>query len=127
MKPIRERLTYANVMSTIAVFLVVGGATAFGAAQLGKNSVGARQLKTNAVTTAKIKKNAVTAAKIKKNAVTTAKIKDDACSDRGQGERGHPRHRPELRDHLTSSRPPRGRSYTRRSAGDRSSNTARSR
>ena len=28
MKQIRGRLTYANVMSTIAVFLVLGGATA---------------------------------------------------------------------------------------------------
>ena len=31
MKPIRKRLTYANVMSSIAVFLVLGGATAFAA------------------------------------------------------------------------------------------------
>ena len=75
MKQIRKRLTYANVMSSIAVFLVIGGATAF-AAGLGKNSVGTKQLKKNAVTPAKIKKNAVTTAKIKKNAVTGVKIKD---------------------------------------------------
>ena len=31
MKQIRKRLTYANVMSSIAVFLVLGGATAFAA------------------------------------------------------------------------------------------------
>jgi hypothetical protein len=79
-KQIRERFTYANVMSTIAVFLVLGGATAFAASQLGKNSVGKKQLKANAVTTAKIKKNAVTAAKIKANAVTTAKIKNGAIT-----------------------------------------------
>jgi hypothetical protein len=72
---IRKRLTYANVMSTIAVFLVLGGATAFAASQLGKHSVGTRQLKGNAVTAAKIKKDAVTSAKIKKGAVTGAKIK----------------------------------------------------
>lgn len=76
MKQIRERLTYANVMSSIAVFLVLGGATAFAATQLGKNSVGSTQLKKNAVTTAKIKKNAVTTAKIKKNAVTGAKVNE---------------------------------------------------
>ena len=74
MNQIRKRITYANVMSSIAVFLVLGGATALAAAQLGKNSVGAKQLKKNAVTTAKIKKNAVTAAKIKDGAVTGAKI-----------------------------------------------------
>ena len=61
MKQIRKRLTYANVMSSIAVFLVLGGATAFAAVHLGKNSVGTKQLKKNAVTAAKIKKDAVTA------------------------------------------------------------------
>jgi hypothetical protein len=72
----KKRLTYANVMSSIAVFFVLGGATAFAATQLAKNSVGTKQLKANAVSTAKLKKNAVTTAKIKKNAVTGAKIKD---------------------------------------------------
>jgi hypothetical protein len=80
LKPIRARLTYPNVMSTIAVFLVLGGASALAAVQLGKNSVGARQLKRNAVTAAKIRKNAVTAAKIKKGAVTGAKVKNDAVT-----------------------------------------------
>jgi hypothetical protein len=78
LKQLRKRLTYANVMSSIAVFLVLGGATAIAANQLGKNSVGTKQLKKNAVTAAKIKNNAVTTAKIKNNAVTTAKIKDNA-------------------------------------------------
>ncbi len=50
MKQIRKRLTYANVMSSIAVFLVLGGATAFAAGKLGKNRVGTKQLKNNAVT-----------------------------------------------------------------------------
>jgi hypothetical protein len=62
-------------MSSIAVFLVLGG-TAFAATQLGKNSVGTKQLKKNAVTAAKIKKNAVTTAKIKKDAVTGAKVNE---------------------------------------------------
>jgi hypothetical protein len=70
---IRKRLTYANVMSSIAVFLVLGGA-AFAAAQLPKNSVGTKQLKKNSVTSAKIKKNAVTTAKIKNGTVTGAKV-----------------------------------------------------
>lgn len=64
MKQIRKRLTYANVMSSIAVFLVLGGATAI-AAGLAKNSVGPKQLKKNAVTTKKIKNGAVTGAKVK--------------------------------------------------------------
>jgi hypothetical protein len=76
-KQIRRRLTYANVMSSIAIFVVLGGA-AVAATQLPKNSVGSKQLKKKAVTAAKIKKNAVTAAKIKKDAVTAAKIKAGA-------------------------------------------------
>ncbi len=80
MKQIRTRLTYANVMSSLAVFLVLGGATAVAANQLGKNSVGTQQLKKNAVTTAKIKKNAVATAKIKKNAINTARLRKNAVS-----------------------------------------------
>jgi hypothetical protein len=67
-------------MSSIAVFLVLGGATAFAASQLGKNSVGTNQLKKNAVTAAKIKANAVTNKKIKNNAVTGAKVKDGSLT-----------------------------------------------
>jgi hypothetical protein len=73
-KQIRKRLTYANVMSSIAVFLVIGGASALAASHLGKNSVGSKQLQKNAVTSAKIKNNAVTTAKIKNGAVSGAKI-----------------------------------------------------
>lgn len=85
MKQIRTRLTYANVMSSIAVFLVLGGATAFAAQKIGSN-----EIKGNSITTGKIKKEAVTKAKIKKgsidssklanNAVTTSKIANDAVT-----------------------------------------------
>ena len=68
---IRQRLTYANVMSTLAVFLLLGGATAFAASK-----IGAKQLKANAVRTGKIKKEAVTTSKIKDNAVTGAKARE---------------------------------------------------
>lgn len=77
MKQIRQRLTYANVVSTLALVLVVGGATAI-AAHVPKHSVGPHQLKSNAVTTPKIKANAITTRKIKKNAITAVKIKDKA-------------------------------------------------
>lgn len=80
MKQIRRRLTYANVMSSIAVFLVLGGATALAAGHLGKNTVGTKQLKKNAVTAAKIKKNAVTAAKIKNETITGAKVKNGSLT-----------------------------------------------
>ncbi|HEY5052248.1 MAG TPA: hypothetical protein VII45_02450 [Solirubrobacterales bacterium] len=69
-KKARTRLTYANVVSTIALFLAVGGATAFAANELGKNSVGSRQLKSKSVTTGKIANNAVNGAKVAKHSLT---------------------------------------------------------
>jgi hypothetical protein len=68
-------------MSSLAVFLVIGGATAFAASHLAKKSVGTKQLKSNAVTTAKIKNNAVTLKKIKDGAVTESKIGPGAVTN----------------------------------------------
>jgi hypothetical protein len=75
-KHIHKRLTYANVMSSIAVFLVIGGGAAFAA--LGKNTVGTKQLKPNAVTKKKLKKNSVATAKIVNQAVRTNKVANGA-------------------------------------------------
>jgi hypothetical protein len=68
-KKVKKRLTYANVMSSLAVFLVLGGATAFAATKIGSN-----EIKANAIITGKIKKEAVTTAKIKNAAVNNLKI-----------------------------------------------------
>lgn len=73
-KALRDKLTYANVISTLCLFLLIGGGTAFAAATLGKNSVGSKQLKNNAVTTAKIKDSAITGAKVKDNSLTGSDI-----------------------------------------------------
>ena len=62
-------------MSSIAVFLILGGATAFAAKKIGSN-----EIKGNSITTGKIKKEAVSAAKVKKNAITTAKIANGAVT-----------------------------------------------
>jgi hypothetical protein len=74
-KQIRKRVTYANVMSSIAVFLVLGGGAAYAAKKIGSN-----EIKSNSITTGKIKKNAVTASKIKGSSITTSKIKDGAVT-----------------------------------------------
>jgi hypothetical protein len=56
----RPRLTYANVVATLAlVFAITGGA--YAATQLPKNSVGTRQLKKNAVTSSKVKDRSLVA------------------------------------------------------------------
>jgi hypothetical protein len=63
MSKLRGRLSFANVMSVIAVFIALGGAS-YAAVKLPKNSVGPKQLKKDAVTTAKIKNGAVTGPKL---------------------------------------------------------------
>ncbi len=73
---IKKRLTYANVMSTLAVFLVLGGGAAFAATKLAKNSVGSMQLKKNAVTTAKVKNGAINGAKVTDGSLTGADLAD---------------------------------------------------
>ena len=72
---VRAKFTYSNVVSTICLFLLLGGGAALAAGKLGKNTVGPKQLKKNAVTAAKIKKGAVTAAKVAPNSLTGAQIK----------------------------------------------------
>jgi hypothetical protein len=54
MSRIRRRLTYANVISTLALVLVVGGGSAVAASHFGKESIGTRALKKEAVTPAKL-------------------------------------------------------------------------
>jgi hypothetical protein len=56
MKRLRRKLTYANVISTCCLFLLLGGGTAFAASQLGKESIGTKELKKEAVTPAKLSK-----------------------------------------------------------------------
>lgn len=72
----RPKLSYANVIATIALFVALGGAAV--AAGLPKNSVGANQLKRNAVTTAKLKRAAVTSGKLAPKAVVAGKLGPNA-------------------------------------------------
>lgn len=76
----RPRLTYANVVATLALFVAVGGAGAYAAGQLAPRSVGDRQLRPGAVTAEKLRKNAVIAPKIKALAVKQGKIANGAVS-----------------------------------------------
>ena len=53
MDALRARLTYANLMSTIAVFLALGGVS-YAAIKLPSNSVGTKQIRKGAVTRQKL-------------------------------------------------------------------------
>jgi hypothetical protein len=73
MRAIRRRLTFANVVSCIALFVALGGA-AYAAGKLSKNSVGTKQIKNQAVTAAKIKKGAITGAQVANGSLTGTQI-----------------------------------------------------
>ncbi|HEY2479206.1 MAG TPA: hypothetical protein VGI17_10805 [Solirubrobacterales bacterium] len=76
MKRFRPRLTYANVIASLALFIALGGAAV--AAGLPKNSVGPNQIKKGAVTAKAIRKQAVTSGKIAPKAVTAGKLGPNA-------------------------------------------------
>lgn len=80
MKALRSRLTYANVVSTLALFLVIAGGSAIAAEQLRKNSVGSRELKPNAVRTGILAPEAAKGGKIAKNAISTNRLRDNAVT-----------------------------------------------
>jgi hypothetical protein len=71
----RIRLSYANVMATIAVFIALGGG-AYAALSLPAGSVGSEQIARNAVRAKQIAKRAVRKKELARNAVRSRKIKD---------------------------------------------------
>lgn len=76
MKRFRPRLTYANVIASLALFVALGGSAV--AAGLAKNSVGPNQLKKGAVGASKLAKQAVTSGKIAPKAVVAGKLGPNA-------------------------------------------------
>jgi hypothetical protein len=102
MGSLRPRLSYANVVATLALFAALSGG-AYAATQLPRNSVGTAQLKENAVTGAKVKDGSLTGADI--NSLTLglvpnassagsaglAKSADEAAhADNSDALQGHP-------------------------------------
>jgi hypothetical protein len=85
MKRLRARLTYANVVSTIALFLVLGGGAAFAAKKLTTNDIKKGAIKTKliakkAVTSAKLAKNAVKGPNIAANSIDGSKVLDKSLT-----------------------------------------------
>jgi hypothetical protein len=70
---VKSRLTYANVIATVALFLALGGG-AIAAIKIPKKSVGTKQLKAKAVTEGKLGDKAVTNAKLGNDAVNASNI-----------------------------------------------------
>ena len=69
---VRERLTYANVAASLALFLTFGG-VGYAATQLPSNSVGTSQLKPNAVTSSKVKNGTLLKSDFKSGQIPSGK------------------------------------------------------
>jgi hypothetical protein len=79
-KGLRGKLTYANVIATVALFVAMGGGAAYAATSLPKHSVGTPQIKAKAVTASKLATGAVTGRKIANRAVAGGKIAANAIT-----------------------------------------------
>ncbi len=71
---LRSRLTYANVVATLALVLALGGGTVYAAIKLGKNDVDSKNIAKGAVKTSDLGKNAVKSPKIKDGTIEAGDI-----------------------------------------------------
>ena len=74
-----QRLTYANVISTLALFVALGGG-AYAAVKLPANSVTTKQIKPGAVKASDLGKGSVTLSKVRSNAVDKSKVVDNSLT-----------------------------------------------
>ncbi|MCB0874908.1 MAG: hypothetical protein R2718_03630 [Solirubrobacterales bacterium] len=70
----RPRLTYANVVATLALVLALGGGTVYAAIKLGKNDVKSRNIAPGAVQNSDLDKNAVKGPNIKNGAIESGDL-----------------------------------------------------
>jgi hypothetical protein len=69
----RQRLTYANVMATLALFIALGG-TSYAALTLPKNSVGSKQIRKGSVRGSELRTGAVSSRSIKNRTIRTSDL-----------------------------------------------------
>ncbi len=93
MQWIRSHMSFANLVSLMALFVALGGTT-YAAVALPKNSVGAKQIKRNGVRAPEINRNAVGASEIRSNAVASGDIADSSVGTSRRGGRVARRDRP---------------------------------
>ncbi len=80
-----RRLTYSNVLATLAIFITLGG-TSYAVLELPRNSVGSRQIKPRAVGESELRANAVRSRQVKAGSLRASDLSRQARrSLRGQG------------------------------------------
>jgi len=72
MHRLRPQLTYANVISTLALFIALGGSS-YAAVTLGRNAVKNRHIANNAVTSLKVRDGTLRKGDFARNVLTTPK------------------------------------------------------
>lgn len=70
MQRVVRRLSYANVVATLALFVALGGSS-YAAVKLGRNAVKSRNIAPNAITGAKVKNHSLTAADLATSVLKT--------------------------------------------------------
>src|SRR5436190_22431342 len=78
MRKVSAKLSFANVMSVVAVFIALGGAS-YAAVNIPNNSVGSADIKKNAVKASEIANNAVRTGEVKNHSLTCADLAPEAC------------------------------------------------
>jgi hypothetical protein len=84
---IRRHLSFANIVSLIALFVALSG-TAYAAATLSKNSVGAKQIKKDAVRASEIKSRAVGTSEVRDGALLAQDFKSGQLPAGAKGDKG---------------------------------------
>ena len=76
MERIRKHLTFANIVSVMALFIALGGS----AYAISKNSVSSKQIRNGGVRKVDLHKNSVTFPKVAKNAIGGGKVRNDTLT-----------------------------------------------
>jgi len=71
---LRSKLSYANVVATLALVLAIGGGTVYAALRLGKDAVRSKNIAAGAVKSSDLGKNAVTSPKVKDGTIATGDL-----------------------------------------------------
>ena len=72
-----DHLTYANVVSTLCLFVLLGGG-AYAATKLGKDSVGSRQVRNGSIKGVDVKDDGLTGAEVEDNGITGADVDESS-------------------------------------------------
>lgn len=80
MKDLRSRMSYANVVATLALFLALTGGTVYAASKLGRDEVKSKNIAKGAVKNSDLAKNSVKGKNIKGGAVASSDLTADLLS-----------------------------------------------